>query len=320
MASMSIHSVQGWYQERSSGGTRGFLCILLILAFSLGAEAHEDPIGEVYPYVSAEDGKFVIYYMVTGYKTMEPRAHIYQGYYREYYKVEYDSNGEKIAEPVKIEEKESKLYRMRRQHNIDIGLPEKVNGITLREQEDYLALPYKPRFTKPYFLARRDGKYVKEDIKWPDTDRRIIHDAMLIGNQVVLLTTPIDLTGSWAENHLEIVRIDRQTKQIERVFSVGVPGGTGWAPASSNLLYYNGRIFLAWGENYIDGLHVNLSSWKTTDSRAMKEQVSGPVNTNTHLSIAQIGDTAFIAYHYAEDGLHNSVLRTIKIDLKKHFK
>ena len=40
------------------------LYVLIVLCLSCSVQAHEDPRGEIYPLVSVENDKFVVYYKV----------------------------------------------------------------------------------------------------------------------------------------------------------------------------------------------------------------------------------------------------------------
>jgi hypothetical protein len=291
-----------------------YLYILIMLCFSCAVEAHEDPLGEIYPYVSVENDKFVVWYTVN--KISETP----------HYRVVYDKNGNRIEAPAEIPRETYGLYKKRSLSTIDVVPTEKLSGFTLKDKEDYLVVYDRPRMRnvneyKPYFLTKRNGNYIKEDIDWGKKHVYDIHDAMLIENEAILLVTERDITTLFLAEHFNVMSINRQTRKIEKYHSLGVPFRIWNFPVSTSLLYYNGRIFLAWGELYVDGLRLNLSSWKIgTDSDPWKESISGPINTNTDLSMAQIDGIVLVAYNYAKDGYHSSIIKTLTVDLRKHLR
>ncbi len=276
------------------------LCILILLCFSCVVKAHEDPLGEIYPYVSVQNDKFVVYYE----KRERPEGR------SEYYQATYDKNGDRIGPPAKMREEKYGLYKIWNDSEIDAALPEKLRGFVLKSGEDFLITPISSR---PYFLIKKNGKYDKEDIKWGNKEEYSVHDAILTGNQVVLLITERDSTD------FELLSINRQTRKTAKHLSAGVPARIYWLPISSNLLSYDGRVFVVWAEQYIDAVRLNLSSWNTVDAYILKELICDKADWNTHLSMAQIDGIALLTYHYAANG-YNSVIKTLRIDLRKHLK
>jgi len=287
------------------------LYVLIVLCLSCSVQAHEDPRGEIYPLVSVENDKFVVYYKVD-----TPSEYAL-------YRVVFDKNGERIEPPVKIEGGRSKVYNIWPRTESDEPFPEILRSFlksfTLEEGEDYLVVPDEGPYA-PCFLTKKDGKYTREEIDWGTKGPWWIHDAILAEDRVIVLVSTVDRKIPWPDNDLKIMSVNRQTRRIENYRSVGVLAEIWYLPICSGLLYYNGRVFLAWGERYIDGMRLNLSSWEPTAPALLKETISEPVNWNTHLSMALIDGIALLAYHNAKDGRHDSVIKTIKIDLRKHFR
>ena len=223
----------------------------------------------------------------------------------EYYRSTYDKQGNLLSAPERINTLKVE------EPSIDVVLPEELTGFIIKHGSGFLVIPewYRKHKGKPFFVSVRDGKYNKEPIEWGTKKIDIIHSVISTERHVVLLVTQV------GEKDFEFVAIDKETKKIEAFHSVGVPRRIYDFPRSSNLLLYNGKVLVAWVEEYVDGFHLNLSSWDLYKNLLAKKSLPAEIDWNTSLSMARIDDVLLLAYHYGPKQL--SVIKVMKIDLAK---
>ncbi len=178
-----------------------FASILIVFSFFCIAEAHEDPIGEIYPVVSIEDNKFIIYYTVT--KPDDGNRN------RQYYQMVFDKAGRQLGPPTSLPRDRLKSYRLWSSCNIDVGLPQRIVGFVIKQGEEYLVTP-RIGSEAPYFLSKKSGKFIKRAIEWGDSDVAVIQNALVTKDHVIVLLTEMNAQKNFPESDAKVAHIRRE--------------------------------------------------------------------------------------------------------------
>jgi hypothetical protein len=257
------------------------LCSSLLAVFLVagGLFAHEDPRGDVHPYIHVEKGNFAIYFEnntesddIDALDRMSPL-----------FRVVYSAQGELLAP----------RHRVTEVPQDNIWTPfDGMRGIATLAGSEVLFFP-DYFIGKPFYMVQSKDRIERRRLPWPDDVK--ISDL----REIVADEHTITIAAKAGSPALALYQFKRDQFEPPTIIAIGSPLTIYDFPVVSNLIFAGGKYWIAWmrGIDQFSKSEAVLSSWRPGDKTTTETILDGPGNWNSDLSLNVSGDVLCIAYH-----------------------
>lgn len=252
-----------------------FIALLLAAGTAL---AHQDPRGDVHPWVRVEKGNFAIYF----FSNEEPHE---PDHSPPPLRVVYSPTGELLAprhHVASIPEDETSTRRQGGNIQVPAG-------------GEILSFPPYPRLfhDKPFYTVQKDGQTERHSLPWPDAVK--ISDL----SRIIADEHSITIAAKAGGLVLSFYRFSREGFALPAVVEIGSPATIYDFPVVSNIVFAGGKYWIAWMRPGKEKTDPVLSSWKPGDAAVTHLVLKTPGDWNSTLSLEAAGDVLCLAYHCA---------------------
>ncbi len=264
------------------------LRVFVVLFAALSTlHAHSDPRGDVHPTVRVENGGFV----VQAYDNVASNdAELHTS------KSTFDCDGRLIKEVRdRVPPPKHVPYS---QYSLIDRLPEEHNGLERQWGDGVLIIPEWSRKHggKPFVIEYRDKIFKYHRLSWKSSAVQEVVDARIVGNRLYLLVTR---SGSNDGIRLNLHRFSLVTVSEEAsTTDLPQPCLIWSSPVCSNIIEYQGRIYIGIVTPRFFGYRLVLADWDGVAPTCLRKTLTTRIDWNTSLSLANVGENALIAYHY----------------------
>lgn len=269
------------------------LCVLLG-CIATQINAHQDPLGDVYPNVKVERGNFVI---------------------------EFDNNEGEVASNPRDASQPAMLLQMiysadgvllsprhhegrARELNDTLGYPAKTEAMVGNEKIAF----DRSRNDTPCYTLERNGRSEVHRLAWPEGYKCAFEAFAADADSICVAVV--------ADHKLFLHHFDRHQFTPPKTVQVTEQGKLPFIwdfPVVSNLVFAGGRYCIAWPRYKKDaGYECVISTWKPGEERPKEIILDGPADWNSHLSLATIGNRLCLAYHTLA-GEHKPISKIVAV-------
>ena len=248
------------------------------------ADAHQDDLGDVYPEVRVEDGKFAVYFTNNGEKKS--------------YRSILNADGKVVSERKPVE----KIPRLENpQWAVGEGLDTVVRFSGKRA---FFTIPHSAGGTPPAVIKfTPDGEREEIELDWGGHDIHLVHTAAATDDGFAIIAS-----GKPPQEHRDRYPFTffqfSKTGELQHAKEIGAPTRVYFFPSQSQLLVHEGHAYVAWmrilhaGRAIAEtGLVLSRFNLKNGEM-SMAEVTPDGGHWNTKPSIGAIGDRLLIAFHY----------------------
>lgn len=265
---------------RTATGRKGVLAAVLLCVLARVCIAHSDPSGDVYPNVKVEGGNFV---------------------------VEFHNNASREEQDDTEQSSDSgPVLRMIFSADGELLAPRHVHGrkrdlaATMGEAAKERAQVGDETITierglsvQPLYSLQRKGRTEVHRFPWP-SDFGPGFEALCAGSDY------IGLAAIKNSRSLLLAHFDRRHFALPQMMQLSTELSFIWDfPVVSNLVRIGNRYCIAWPRynRAANRIECVISTWSPGEDRPKEIVLHEPADTNTHLSLATIGDRLCVAYH-----------------------